>query len=158
MRGQNTAPYILNLRTAWICVVSFMLWLFYPPGEGLHYSFIREELGIWQGAKSLPQLGIEPRLPCEINISHNTHIAMWLCVIALIVMLMEMSLHLLSADMHCYVQNISDESDEEKSKNIYQIQTLYAFDLFNNKQFHESMKEFLNLRTGETSTSWNNSA
>ncbi|XP_021925898.1 vam6/Vps39-like protein isoform X1 [Zootermopsis nevadensis] len=43
--------------------------------------------------------------------------------------------------------NISDESDEEKSKNIYQIQTLYAFDLFNNKQFHESMKEFLNLGT-----------
>jgi len=43
--------------------------------------------------------------------------------------------------------NISDESDEEKSKNIYQIQTLYAFDLFNNKQFHDSMKEFLNLGT-----------
>jgi len=60
-------------------------------------------------------------------------------------------------DMHCSVQNISDESDEEKSKNVYQIQTLYAFDLFNNKQFHESMKEFLNLGTGETSTSWNSS-
>jgi len=59
--------------------------------------------------------------------------------------------------MHRSVQNISDESDEEKSKNVYQIQTLYAFDLFNNKQFHESMKEFLNLGTGETSTSWNSS-
>ena len=56
-------------------------------------------------------------------------------------------------DMHCSVQNISDESDEEKSKNVYQIQKLYAFDLFNNKQFQESMKEFLNLGTGETSTS-----
>lgn len=58
-----------------------------------------------------------------------------------------------TVDMHCSVQNILDESDEEKSKNIYQIQTLYAFDLFNNKQFSESMKEFLNLGTGETSTS-----
>jgi len=56
-------------------------------------------------------------------------------------------------DMHCSVQNISDESDEEKTKNVCQIQKLYAFDLFNNKQFHESMKEFLNLGTGETSTS-----
>ena len=56
-------------------------------------------------------------------------------------------------DMHCSVQNISDGSDEEKTKNIYQIQTLYAFDLFNKKQFHESMKEFLNLGTGETSAS-----
>jgi len=59
----------------------------------------------------------------------------------------------LTEDMHCSLQNISDESDEEKSKNIYQIQTLYAFDLFNNKQFHDSMKEFLNLGTGKTSTS-----
>jgi hypothetical protein len=54
---------------------------------------------------------------------------------------------------HSSVQNISDESDEEKSRNIYQIQTLYAFDLFNNKQFHESMKEFLKLGTGEMLTS-----
>ncbi|XP_063228747.1 vam6/Vps39-like protein [Bacillus rossius redtenbacheri] len=43
--------------------------------------------------------------------------------------------------------NISDESEEEKSKNVSQIQTLYAFDLFYNKQFHESMKEFLKLGT-----------
>ncbi|XP_049943822.1 vam6/Vps39-like protein [Schistocerca serialis cubense] len=43
--------------------------------------------------------------------------------------------------------NISDESEDEKSKNIYHIQTLYAFDLFKNKQFHESMKEFLKLGT-----------
>ena len=59
----------------------------------------------------------------------------------------------LTEDMHCSVQNISDESEEEKSKNVYQIQTLYAFDLFNNKQFQDSMKEFLNLGTGETSAS-----
>lgn len=59
-----------------------------------------------------------------------------------------------TADSHSSVQNISDESDEEKSKNIYQIQTLYAFDLFNNKQFHESMKEFLKLGTGKMLTSW----
>jgi hypothetical protein len=64
----------------------------------------------------------------------------------------------ITADTYSSLQNISDESDEEKSKNVYQIQTLYAFDLFNNKQFHESMKEFLNLGTGEVVTFWSNLA
>lgn len=45
------------------------------------------------------------------------------------------------------LSNISDESDEEKEKKIYQIQTLYAYDLFNNKQYTESMREFIKLRT-----------
>lgn len=43
--------------------------------------------------------------------------------------------------------NISDDSEEEKKKNIYQIQTLYAFHLFHKKEFHNSMKEFLKLDT-----------
>lgn len=33
-------------------------------------------------------------------------------------------------------------------KNRHQIQTLYAYDLFSNKQFPESMKQFLELNTG----------
>lgn len=60
--------------------------------------------------------------------------------------------------MHFSLQNISDESDEEKSRNIYQIQRLYARDLFDNKQFQESMKEFLKLGTGEILTAQNNAA
>ncbi|KAG8228284.1 hypothetical protein J437_LFUL006252 [Ladona fulva] len=43
--------------------------------------------------------------------------------------------------------NISNETVEEKQKNIYHIQTLFAFDLFSNKKFQESMKEFLKLGT-----------
>nr|XP_018917958.1 PREDICTED: vam6/Vps39-like protein [Bemisia tabaci] len=44
------------------------------------------------------------------------------------------------------LSNFSDETSEDK-KNIHLIQTLYAFDLFNNKQFRESMQEFLKLGT-----------
>ncbi|XP_046383475.1 vam6/Vps39-like protein [Ischnura elegans] len=43
--------------------------------------------------------------------------------------------------------NISDEPPEEKKKNIYHIQTLYAFHLFSNRKFKESMNEFLKLGT-----------
>ncbi|XP_039293207.1 vam6/Vps39-like protein [Nilaparvata lugens] len=43
--------------------------------------------------------------------------------------------------------NSSENSEEDKKKNVYQIQTLYAFDLFRKKQFHDSMNEFLNLKT-----------
>uniref|UniRef100_A0A1B6MRH7 CNH domain-containing protein n=1 Tax=Graphocephala atropunctata TaxID=36148 RepID=A0A1B6MRH7_9HEMI len=43
--------------------------------------------------------------------------------------------------------NLSDDLEEEKTKNIHQIKTLYAFDLFHNKKFHDSMKEFLKLDT-----------
>ncbi|CAH1174241.1 unnamed protein product [Phaedon cochleariae] len=42
---------------------------------------------------------------------------------------------------------ISDESDDEKNEKIHHIQTLLAYDLFHRKQFHESMREFLKLRT-----------
>lgn len=43
--------------------------------------------------------------------------------------------------------NISDETEEDKKEKIHQIQTLYAYDLFANKRFSESMKEFLKLDT-----------
>jgi hypothetical protein len=42
---------------------------------------------------------------------------------------------------------ISNENEEDKREKIHQIQTLLAYDLFANKQFHESMKEFLKLET-----------
>lgn len=44
-------------------------------------------------------------------------------------------------------QDISDESDDEKQAKKNQIQTLYAFDLFSNKFFKDSMKEFAKLQT-----------
>ncbi|KAF4521840.1 hypothetical protein B566_EDAN003714, partial [Ephemera danica] len=42
--------------------------------------------------------------------------------------------------------NIS-ESQEDKSKNVHQIQTLYAHDLFEKKEYSKSMNEFLKLGT-----------
>lgn len=45
------------------------------------------------------------------------------------------------------IANISDETPEDKAKNVHQIQTLYAYDLFHKKQFKESMEQFLNLET-----------
>lgn len=44
-------------------------------------------------------------------------------------------------------QEASDESDEEKKSTIHKIQTLLAYDLFNQKKFNESMKEFIKLDT-----------
>lgn len=44
-------------------------------------------------------------------------------------------------------QQISNESEDEKKEKIHHIQTLLAYDLFHRKQFHESMKEFLELGT-----------
>ncbi|XP_075223274.1 vacuolar protein sorting 39 [Lycorma delicatula] len=43
--------------------------------------------------------------------------------------------------------NTSDNIEEDKKKNIHRIQTLYAFDLFRNKRFLESMKQFIDLET-----------
>ncbi|CAH0560450.1 unnamed protein product [Brassicogethes aeneus] len=42
---------------------------------------------------------------------------------------------------------VSEESEDDKKEKIHQIQTLLAYDLFANKQFHDSMKEFLKLGT-----------
>lgn len=46
------------------------------------------------------------------------------------------------------MQNISDESVDDKEKNVSQIRTLYANDLFEKKKYQESMREFLKLNTG----------
>lgn len=45
------------------------------------------------------------------------------------------------------LQNISDESQDEKQEKIHEIQTLYAYHLFANKSFKESMREFSKLQT-----------
>lgn len=42
---------------------------------------------------------------------------------------------------------ISKESEEDKKEKVHQIQTLLAYDLFANKHFHDSMKEFCKLKT-----------
>lgn len=44
-------------------------------------------------------------------------------------------------------QEISDENTEEKLKKKHLIQTRYAIDLFSNKCFKESMREFIKLET-----------
>ncbi|XP_058809181.1 vam6/Vps39-like protein [Phymastichus coffea] len=43
--------------------------------------------------------------------------------------------------------NLSDLSEEEKTKKTYRIQTLYAHHLFRNKKFREAMEQFLKLGT-----------
>lgn len=45
------------------------------------------------------------------------------------------------------LQEISDENSEEKMKEKHRIQTRYAIDLFSNKCFKESMREFIKLET-----------
>lgn len=45
---------------------------------------------------------------------------------------------------------MSDESDEDKHSMTHEIQTLYAYDLFINKQFREAMLEFSKLKTDPT--------
>ncbi|KAF2900283.1 hypothetical protein ILUMI_05905 [Ignelater luminosus] len=42
---------------------------------------------------------------------------------------------------------VSKETDEDKNEKIHQIQTLLAYDLFANKEFSKSMKEFIKLDT-----------
>ena len=46
------------------------------------------------------------------------------------------------------VQNISESPENEKIKQRKEIQTLYAYDLFRNKQYQESMEQFLELDIG----------
>lgn len=45
------------------------------------------------------------------------------------------------------LQEISDGNSEEKTKEKHRIQTRYAIDLFSNKCFKESMREFVKLET-----------
>lgn len=45
---------------------------------------------------------------------------------------------------------MSEESEEDKHSITHEIQTLYAYDLFINKQFREAMHEFSKLKTDPT--------
>lgn len=45
---------------------------------------------------------------------------------------------------------MSDESEEDKQSITHEIQTLYAYNLFINKQFREAMLEFSKLKTDPT--------
>lgn len=45
---------------------------------------------------------------------------------------------------------MSDESEEDKQDIRQEIQTLYAYHLFINKQFREAMLEFSKLKTDPT--------
>lgn len=49
--------------------------------------------------------------------------------------------------MCLWFKEISDENSEEKIKEKHRIQTRYAIDLFSNKCFKESMREFIKLET-----------
>lgn len=46
-----------------------------------------------------------------------------------------------------HFKELSDVTEEEKTKKTYKIQTLYAHHLFSNKKFHEAMEQFLMLGT-----------
>lgn len=46
--------------------------------------------------------------------------------------------------------SMSEESEEDKFSTTHEIQTLYAYDLFINKQFREAMLEFSKLKTDPT--------
>lgn len=48
------------------------------------------------------------------------------------------------------ITTMSDESEEDKHSITHEIQTLYAYDLFINKQFREAMLEFSKLKTDPT--------
>lgn len=52
-----------------------------------------------------------------------------------------------SFELALRLANVADDSKEEKEKNVHQIQTLYAFDLFHSKKYEKSMGEFLKLKT-----------
>lgn len=43
---------------------------------------------------------------------------------------------------------MTDEQDEEKQKRVHNIKNLYAFDLFCQHRFEESMQIFVKLGTG----------
>lgn len=49
--------------------------------------------------------------------------------------------------LYLCLQEISDENSEEKVKEKHRIRTRYAIDLFSNKNFKESMREFIKLET-----------
>lgn len=46
-----------------------------------------------------------------------------------------------------YFQNLSSCSAEEKKQTIHSIQMLFALELFDNKEYSQSMREFIKLNT-----------
>jgi len=49
----------------------------------------------------------------------------------------------------CFLfQELSDDPEDEHERHINQIKTLYAYDLFKNKKFKESMNLFLSANAG----------
>lgn len=48
-------------------------------------------------------------------------------------------------------QKMKDDSDGDKKQQIHHIQNLYAFNLFCQKRFDDSMQVFAKLGTGESS-------
>lgn len=49
---------------------------------------------------------------------------------------------------------MKDDSDSEKQQQIHHIKNLYAFNLFCQKRFDESMQVFAKLGTGNTQVWW----
>lgn len=47
-------------------------------------------------------------------------------------------------------QKMKDDSDGDKKQQIHHIQNLYAFNLFCQKRFDDSMQVFAKLGTGES--------
>lgn len=48
----------------------------------------------------------------------------------------------------CSLQKMKDDSDGDKKQQIHHIQNLYAFNLFCQKRFDDSMQVFAKLGTG----------
>lgn len=49
-----------------------------------------------------------------------------------------------------FCQKMKDDSDGDKKQQIHHIQNLYAFNLFCQKRFDDSMQVFAKLGTGES--------
>ncbi|XP_067011579.1 vam6/Vps39-like protein [Anabrus simplex] len=102
-----------------------------------------------------PQLFVQtlpvpkPRLVCRCERQGRVYVASATHVWCLQSVPLDRQIHVLLQErqfqLALKLTNISKESDEEKKKNVHEIQKLYAFHLFNNKQFKDSMKEFLKL-------------
>lgn len=50
---------------------------------------------------------------------------------------------------YVFLQNMTEDPDEEKQKNIQKIRNLYAFNLFAQHRFDDSLKIFAELGTGK---------
>lgn len=53
-----------------------------------------------------------------------------------------------------FAQKMKDDSDADKRPQIHHIQNLFAFNLFCQKRFDDSMQVFAKLGTGEFIQQW----